>query len=167
MISFPEMYCIVGIRVKAHDRSSFHFQKILHLIETKKTIHLSFVVDYFFFFPSQDSPFVKVNENGDLDGMFGRILRELCTTLNFSLNVVSEVEEYGIWNPKKNTWSGAIGELYNGRADISISDFSITSARFNAVDFTFPLLLSKSYLYIQKPQIFTFKWTTYFLVRTN
>ncbi|XP_035718488.1 uncharacterized protein LOC118440089 [Vespa mandarinia] len=113
----------------------------------------------------KNSLYVNVNKDGQLDGMFGIILKELCMTLNFSLNVVSEVDEYGIWNSKKNTWSGAIGELYAGRADISISDFSITSARFNVVDFTLPLLLSKSYLYIQKPQIYAIKWTSYFLVR--
>lgn len=56
--------------------------------------------------------------------------------LNFSIDVVSEVEEYGRWNPKEKNWSGAIAELYAGRADISFSKFSMTSARLNAVDFT-------------------------------
>ncbi|KAL2712482.1 putative glutamate receptor [Vespula squamosa] len=114
----------------------------------------------------KNSPFVRLKDN-KLDGMFGRILKELCMTLNFSLNIVSEVEEYGIWNPKEKTWSGAVGELYAGRADISISDFSITSARLNAVDFTLPLLLSKNYIYIQKPEIFAIKWSSYFLAFSN
>ncbi|KAF7398501.1 hypothetical protein HZH66_006398 [Vespula vulgaris] len=115
----------------------------------------------------KNSPFVKVNKDGRLDGMFGRILKELCVTLNFSLKIVSEVEEYGTWNSKEKTWSGAVGELYAGRADISISDFSITSARLNVVDFTLPLLLSKNYIYIQKPQIFAIKWSSYFLAFSN
>lgn len=47
----------------------------------------------------------------------------------------SVVEEYGRWNQEKNTWSGAIAELYGGRADISLSTFSISNVRLNAVDF--------------------------------
>ncbi|XP_035732953.1 uncharacterized protein LOC118446415 isoform X4 [Vespa mandarinia] len=111
----------------------------------------------------KDSSFLIVNEDGELDGIFGKILRELSMTLNFSFNIVSEVEEYGSWNLKEKTWSGAVGELYAGRADISISDFSITSARLNAVDFTLPLLLSKKCLYIREPEIFAIKWSSFFL----
>ncbi|XP_047349701.1 uncharacterized protein LOC124949128 [Vespa velutina] len=111
----------------------------------------------------KDSSFLIVNEDGELDGIFGKILRELSITLNFSFNIVSEVEEYGSWNLKEKTWSGAVGELYAGRADISISDFSITSARLNAVDFTLPLLLSKKCLYIREPEIFAIKWSSFFL----
>ncbi|XP_046821722.1 glutamate receptor ionotropic, kainate glr-3-like isoform X1 [Vespa crabro] len=110
----------------------------------------------------KDSSFLIVNEDGELDGIFGKILRELSMTLNFSFNIVSEVEEYGSWNLKEKTWSGAVGELYAGRADISISDFSITSARLNAVDFTLPLLLSKKCLYIREPEIFAIKWSSFF-----
>lgn len=109
--------------------------------------------------------FLTINEDGELDGIFGRILTELCATLNFSFDIVSEVEEYGSWNPKDKTWSGAVGELYAGRADISISDISITSARVNVVDFTLPLLLTKKNLYIREPQIFAIIWSSYFLVR--
>ncbi|XP_035718041.1 uncharacterized protein LOC118439891 [Vespa mandarinia] len=113
----------------------------------------------------KDSSFLIVNEDGKLDGILGRILRNLCVTLNFSVNIVSEVEEYGNWNSKEKTWSGAVGELYAGRADISIGDFTITGPRLNAVDFTLPLLLTKKCLYIREPQIFAIKWSSFILVR--
>ncbi|XP_043669881.1 glutamate receptor ionotropic, delta-2-like isoform X2 [Vespula pensylvanica] len=111
----------------------------------------------------KDSPFINLNENGQLDGMFGRVFKELCMTLNCSFEIVSEINEYGIWNSEENTWSGAIGEIYEGRADISLSDFSMTSARLNIVDFTFPLLLSENCLYIQEPKKFAIKWSSYFI----
>ncbi|KAI4485058.1 hypothetical protein M0802_012816 [Mischocyttarus mexicanus] len=114
----------------------------------------------------KNGPFIKINKDGQLDGVFGRISRELCTALNFSFNVVSEVEDYGTWNKQTNTWTGAMGEMYSGRADISISDFSMTSVRLNFVDFTLPLLLSDTCIYIQDPQIFTVKWSSYFLTFT-
>ncbi|XP_047350396.1 glutamate receptor 1-like [Vespa velutina] len=110
----------------------------------------------------KESSFVNINENDELEGMFGRILKELCVSLNFSLKVVSKVDEYGRWNPNDNTWSGAIGEIYAGRADISISDFSMTSARLNVVDFTFPLVSSKNCIFIKEPNKFAIKWSSYF-----
>ncbi|KAF7382219.1 hypothetical protein HZH66_013651 [Vespula vulgaris] len=111
----------------------------------------------------KDSPFTKINKNGELDGIYGRILRELCVTLNFSFDIVSEVEEYGRWNPTTKTWSGAIAELYYGRADISLSEFSMSNARLNAVDFTIPIFNSKDCLFFEKPEIFAVKWSSYFL----
>nr|XP_050851476.1 glutamate receptor 1-like isoform X3 [Vespula vulgaris] len=111
----------------------------------------------------KSSPTIYMNRLGELDGLLGRMLRELCVTLNFSFKVVSEVDSYGLWDPKENIWTGAIGELYSGRADVSFSAFSMTKARLNVVDFTFPLLASKISLYIREPELFAFKWSSYFL----
>ncbi|XP_043487209.1 glutamate receptor 1-like isoform X1 [Polistes fuscatus] len=111
----------------------------------------------------KEGPFVNVNEDGELDGVFGKILEELCVSLNFSFNIVSNIEEYGRWDPKEKTWTGAIAEISSKRADVSLSDFSMTSARLNVVDFTFPLLVTKNYLHIQEPHIFAIEWSTYFL----
>ncbi|KAI4485056.1 hypothetical protein M0802_012814 [Mischocyttarus mexicanus] len=113
----------------------------------------------------KDSPFLKV-QDGRFDGIFGRVLTELCTTLNFSFYVVSEVDEYGSWNQHENTWSGAIGEIYSGRADISFSDFAMSSARLNVVDFSFPLFRTKNSLFFRDPHIYAIKWSTYFLTFT-
>nr|KAF7398292.1 hypothetical protein H0235_016300 [Vespula pensylvanica] len=111
----------------------------------------------------KDGSFAKINKAGELDGIYGRILRELCVTLNFSLHIVSELEQYGRWNPTTKTWSGAIAELYYGRADISLSKFSMTNARLNAVDFTLPIFDSKDCLFFKNPKIFAIKWSSYFL----
>ncbi|KAI4482435.1 hypothetical protein M0802_013722 [Mischocyttarus mexicanus] len=114
----------------------------------------------------KDSSFVEI-VNGKLDGIFGRIFQELCDTLNFSFSIVSIVNEYGTWNQKENTWTGAVGEVYAGRADIAISDISMTSERLDVVDFTFPLLLSKNNIYIREPEIFAIQWSSYFLTFTR
>ncbi|KAL2713243.1 hypothetical protein V1478_016941 [Vespula squamosa] len=115
----------------------------------------------------KDTPFVKVKKDGELDGLFGKILKELSVTLNFSFNIVSEIKEHGRWNSKEKTWSGAIAELHAGRADISLSHFSITLDRLNAVDFTIPILTSKNCLFIRKPEIREIKWSSYFLTFAN
>ncbi|KAF7382232.1 hypothetical protein HZH66_013664 [Vespula vulgaris] len=111
----------------------------------------------------KDSLFVNVKKNGELDGIYGEIFKELSVNLNFSFDIVSEVNEHGRWNPRTKTWSGAIAELYYGRADISLSEFSMTNARLNAVDFTLPILNSKDCLFFKNPKIFAIKWSSYFL----
>ncbi|KAF7383150.1 hypothetical protein HZH68_014999 [Vespula germanica] len=111
----------------------------------------------------KDSPFVNVRKSGDIDGMFGEVLREISITLNFSFNIILEVEEYGRWNPEKNIWTGAIAELYAGHVDIALSGFSITNARLNVVDFTHPVFKTKNFLVIREPEKFQIKWSSYFL----
>nr|XP_050866043.1 glutamate receptor ionotropic, delta-1-like [Vespula vulgaris] len=108
-----------------------------------------------------------INKDGELDGIFGKILKELCHTLNFSFNIVSEVEDFGRWNSENKTWSGGIAELYTGRADISISDFIINNDRFNAVDFTHSLFNYKNILVIRKPKNLAIQWCSYFSTFTR
>ncbi|XP_015190973.1 PREDICTED: glutamate receptor ionotropic, delta-1-like [Polistes dominula] len=111
----------------------------------------------------KDNKFVTINKDGQLDGVVGKIMRELCSSLNFTFDIVSEVPNNGIWNPKFNNCSGAIDELCSKRADIAFSDFTMTSLRLNVIDFTIPLLVSKNCLFIKKPKRFFIKWSSYFL----
>ncbi|XP_014600535.1 PREDICTED: probable glutamate receptor [Polistes canadensis] len=111
----------------------------------------------------KNSPFIKVMKDGKLDGIFGRTFEELSASLNFTFQIVSEVEEYGAWNPKESKWTGAIGEIISRNADICPSSFSITNSRLNNVDFTLPFLVSKTSFFIQEPQQFSFKWSSFFL----
>ncbi|XP_043682442.1 glutamate receptor 1-like [Vespula pensylvanica] len=115
----------------------------------------------------KSSSFTNVKKGGESYSMYREIFRELCVTLNFSLEIVSEAEEYGRWNPEEKSWTGAIAELYAGRADISLSGFSITSARLNAVDFTHPVFKTKNFLVIREPEKFGIKWSSYFQTFTN
>ncbi|XP_047368011.1 uncharacterized protein LOC124956351 [Vespa velutina] len=115
----------------------------------------------------KDTAFVRVKEDGDLDGLFGKILKELSITLNFSLDIFSKVEEHGSWNPGKKSWSGAIAEVDGGRADIALAEFSITHERLNSVDFTIPIFTSKNCLFIRKSERHAIKWTSYFSGFTN
>nr|XP_050865552.1 probable glutamate receptor [Vespula vulgaris] len=115
----------------------------------------------------KDSSFITVKKDGELGGTFGELLKELCTILNFSFDVVLESEEFGSWNPEKKTWSGAIAELHAGRADISLSGFSVTNARLNVVDFTVPFLNIKNFLVIREPEKYGIKWSSHFLTFNN
>ncbi|KAF7382229.1 hypothetical protein HZH66_013661 [Vespula vulgaris] len=103
----------------------------------------------------RDSPYIIKKKDGEIAGIFGRIFREFCDILNFSFNIVSEVKEYGRWNPNEKTWSGGMAELYTGRADICISNFIINNDRLNATHYTISFLNSKIILVIREPENLT------------
>ncbi|XP_011880266.1 PREDICTED: glutamate receptor 1-like [Vollenhovia emeryi] len=94
--------------------------------------------------------------------MYGKVLEELTYSLNFTLNVVSQMGEHGLWNRQNRTWSGVMGEIVSGRADFAIADMSMTSFRVGHVDFTLPLIISRNSLYIKEPGICGVKWLGYF-----
>ncbi|KAI4485051.1 hypothetical protein M0802_012818 [Mischocyttarus mexicanus] len=110
------------------------------------------------------SPLFYLKQDGKFDGVFGRVLSELCATLNFSIDVVSKVDEYGRLDPKENSWSGAIGEIYSRRADISPSGFFMSGVKLNVVDFTLPIIISTDILYLKDPHMLGIKWSSYFFV---
>ncbi|XP_011684633.1 PREDICTED: glutamate receptor ionotropic, delta-1-like isoform X2 [Wasmannia auropunctata] len=94
--------------------------------------------------------------------MYGKVLEELTYSLNFTLKIVSEMDEHGLWNSNTNTWSGVMGEIASNRADFAIADMSMTSLRVRHVDFTLPLIISRNSLYIKEPAICGVKWLGYF-----
>ncbi len=48
----------------------------------------------------------------------------------------SEAPVYGLLNPSTGVWTGAIGELVAGRADVAVGEISVNLARTAAVNFT-------------------------------
>ncbi|XP_071642468.1 glutamate receptor 1-like [Temnothorax longispinosus] len=94
--------------------------------------------------------------------MYGKILEELTYSLNFTLKIVSQMSEHGMWDEQNQTWSGVMGELVSGRADFAIADMSMTSFRVRYVDFTLPLIISRNALYFKEPGICGVKWLGYF-----
>lgn len=85
-------------------------------------------------------------------------------SLNFTLDIISEVNEYGIWNEQNQVWTGAMNEIVSGHADFIVADMSMTSLRIRYVDFTLPLIISKNSLFIREPGICGVKWLGYFQV---
>uniref|UniRef100_A0A3Q2ZX24 Glutamate receptor n=1 Tax=Kryptolebias marmoratus TaxID=37003 RepID=A0A3Q2ZX24_KRYMA len=54
---------------------------------------------------------------------------------NFDLYIVGD-GKYGAW--KGERWTGLVGDLLNGLADMAVTSFSINSARSQVIDFTSP-----------------------------
>jgi len=80
----------------------------------------------------------------DLMGEVARIVG-----FNFSLILAGG---YGSRNREDGTWSGMIGDVVSGRADLAVGDLTINSEREEAVDFSMPFLdLGISILYVATP----------------
>lgn len=108
---------------------------------------------------------ISSSHNGNyVANLYGKVLEELTHSLNFTLDIVAEVSDHGVWNERNCSWSGAMGEIVSGRADFIIADMSMTSLRIRHVDFTLPLIISKNSLYIKEPDICGVKWFGYFQV---
>ncbi|XP_070526523.1 glutamate receptor 3-like isoform X2 [Cardiocondyla obscurior] len=94
--------------------------------------------------------------------MYGKVLEELTYSLNFTLNIVSKMDDHGLWDYETRTWTGVMGEIVSGHADFAVADMSMTSFRVRHVDFTLPLIISKISLYIKEPAVCGVKWLGYF-----
>ena len=70
--------------------------------------------------------------------------------MNFSIEMYS-VSLYGELLPK-GTWIGLMGELQSQRANISISDMSITALRSETVDFALGIYEQSCHLFMQTPE---------------
>lgn len=100
-----------------------------------------------------------------MGGYFSLAITELENALNFTLNIVAEKREFGSYNMTTKRWSGAFSLVASGKADIGISDFSMTNIRLNFVDYTIPIITTKRCLFLKQPEMFTVKWFAYYKVR--
>lgn len=76
------------------------------------------------------------------------------------------IEDYcGSWDEDESMWSGVVGSVVSGESDLGIALLSMTIQRIDAVDFTYPIITTRSGLYIERPVIGdTIQWLEYFRV---
>ena len=92
---------------------------------------------------------------------------ELHRVMNFTISKTIYEPSFGSLDEQSKRWSGVVGLLADGKADIGVSDFTISNHRLDVVDFTWPLVLSKSRLFIKEPDGSTVQWSGYFEVYNN
>ncbi|XP_018371881.1 PREDICTED: uncharacterized protein LOC108766848 [Trachymyrmex cornetzi] len=105
---------------------------------------------------------ISAIDGNQMATMYTKVLEELTSHLNFTMNIVSQKLEHGMRNRQTLIWSGVMGEIVYDRADFAIADMALTSFRICFVDFTLPLIVSKINLYIKEPGICGVKWIGYF-----
>ncbi|XP_066961996.1 glutamate receptor ionotropic, kainate 2-like isoform X1 [Macrobrachium rosenbergii] len=108
-----------------------------------------------------ESP-LKLTGNDRYEGFCIDLLTEVAAKLKFNFVLMPvEGNAYGSYNKTTGNWSGMIKELLEGRADLAMTDLTISHERQQAVDFTMPFMnLGISILYVKPkkapPSLFSF-----------
>ncbi len=80
------------------------------------------------------------------------LIEEVAKIVNFKYTIVVN-DKYGVIDENGN-WSGIIGDVMNGRADLAVADLTINYDREKVVDFSMPFLdLGISILYVSQSKL--------------
>ncbi|XP_055938019.1 glutamate receptor-like [Argiope bruennichi] len=80
----------------------------------------------------------RLKKGATVSGVEGELLKVLSQQLNFSYEIVKPADKnWGSLDGHGN-WTGVMGMLLRGEADMGLSHFSITEERVRVVDFSFP-----------------------------
>ncbi|XP_076245602.1 glutamate receptor ionotropic, kainate 2 [Calliopsis andreniformis] len=114
-------------------------------------------------------PYGMLKESADMmtgndryEGFGIDIIQELSKMLGFNYTFEVQADNvYGSYSKKSKKWTGMLGKIMAGEADLAITDLTITSEREGAVDFTMPFMnLGISILYRKPtktpPSLFSF-----------
>lgn len=95
----------------------------------------------------------KLEGNDRYEGFVVDMMMEISKILNigFEINLVKDGAYGAMFNVSSNEWSGMIGEVLRGEADIAVADLTINSYREQAVDFTYPFMSTGISIIYKKP----------------
>ncbi|XP_011304726.1 glutamate receptor ionotropic, kainate 2-like isoform X2 [Fopius arisanus] len=89
--------------------------------------------------------------NDRYEGFAIDIIHELSKTLHFNYTLVEQVDKNTGKPDANGKWSGMLGKIISGDADLAITDITITAAREKVVDFTMPFLNLGISILFRKP----------------
>ncbi|KAG5684286.1 hypothetical protein PVAND_013522 [Polypedilum vanderplanki] len=94
----------------------------------------------------------QLKGNDQFEGHNIELIEKLAARLGFNYTFeIQEDRKYGN-RQSDGSWDGMIGELQADRADIAITDLTITSERVEAADFTMPFMDLGIQIVFQKPK---------------
>ncbi|XP_067617877.1 glutamate receptor ionotropic, kainate 2 isoform X2 [Eurosta solidaginis] len=94
----------------------------------------------------------KLEGNDQFEGFGIELIEELGKKLGFSYTFrLQEDNKYGSYNPKTGKFDGMMLEIIEGRADMGITDLTMTSTREEGVDFTIPFMNLGIAILFRKP----------------
>nr|AKI28993.1 ionotropic receptor CG5621 [Bactrocera dorsalis] len=94
----------------------------------------------------------KLEGNDQFEGFGIELIEELGKKLGFTYTFRLQVDnKYGSFNPKTGKYDGMMLEIIEGRADMGITDLTMTSIREEGVDFTIPFMNLGIAILFRKP----------------
>ncbi|KAH1017768.1 hypothetical protein HUJ05_008365 [Dendroctonus ponderosae] len=95
----------------------------------------------------------QLTGNDRFEGFCIDVIEELSAILKFNYTfVVQHDGKNGNFNRSTNQWDGVIRAIIDKKADLAITDLTITSERENAVDFTMPFMNLGIRILYRKPE---------------
>lgn len=83
---------------------------------------------------------MTLNGNDQFEGFGIELIEKLAAKIGFNYTFeIQEDRKYGN-RQADGSWDGMIGELQADRADLAITDLTITSERVEGADFTMPFM---------------------------
>ncbi|KAH8418012.1 hypothetical protein KR222_010349, partial [Zaprionus bogoriensis] len=94
----------------------------------------------------------KLEGNARFEGFGIELIDELSKKLGFSYTFYLQPDnKYGGIDPKTGEWNGMLREIIDNRADMGITDLTMTSERESGVDFTIPFMNLGIAILFRKP----------------
>jgi len=84
------------------------------------------------------------------EGFSKDLVLELCKEAKIKVDI-RVVDSYGKYDENTGRWTGMIGELIEGTADMAIADLTITEARDKVIDFSVPFMKGGITILYKKP----------------
>ncbi|XP_059095193.1 glutamate receptor 1-like [Tigriopus californicus] len=95
-------------------------------------------------------PFVFKRENGSFGGISLDVIHNFQQTMNFTYELVESPD--GTYGTRQNqSWTGFVGQLINGSADVCIATLTITHSRRKVIDFSIPIMWTDLSVFIANP----------------
>lgn len=95
----------------------------------------------------------KLHGNDRYEGFGIELIEKLSMLLGFKFEFkLQKDNNYGKHNLVTNKWDGMLGELNDDRADLAVTDLTITAEREAAFDFTSPFMILGISILFEKPK---------------
>jgi len=78
------------------------------------------------------------------------LLKELSKEAKFKYEI-KLVDNYGTYQESHQNWTGLVGEITSGSADLAIADLTVTAERAKAIDFSIPFMSGGITILSKKP----------------
>merc|ERR1712106_517825 len=90
------------------------------------------------------------NTDEKYEGFNMDLVKELENVLGNTIDI-KVVDSYGKYDENTGRWTGMVGELIEGTADMAIADLTITEARDKVIDFSVPFMKGGITILYKKP----------------
>lgn len=88
----------------------------------------------------EDFPLVYEKENGEIDGLSIKMMKALSSWLNFTFSTTVSAPDNSWGDLSNGTWTGLLGELEKGNANLTINFFIPSPERVEYFDSSMPYM---------------------------